>query len=402
MLILPIEEARTGVTLAMGVFHPAQPDQQLLKAGFVLTQPVIDRLVELGVQSLYIDYPGLNDLDKYLMPVLSPARQQVFQQMKKTIAAVEKTAQPTVTFPDYYMATRELVLTLMQNGTQSVYLDEMSARMPSDEVHHATAVAHLSLMLGLKLEQYLISQRARLSPQHAREVVNLGVAGMLHDLGKVRLPPEIRRNNGVTPPEEEARRGEWEAHAQLGYDMLRNGIEPSGAAAVLHHHQHFDGTGFPPLTIRDDEGKEALVRPTGQKIHVFARIVAAANLYDRLTLGSNGARRPNVEILHLMRTTYRSWLDPEVLKAVVAVVPPFPPGSRVVLSDNTTAVVVELRAGDPYRPSVRRVGPDGWTLIGEKIDLATSRELGITSAGGVSVGEMIPAAPDSKGVKPAA
>src|SRR5690606_27123731 len=98
----------------MGVMNPQAPDRQLRKAGYVLDEPVLKRLRDLGIPFIYVDYPDLADLDKLLMPSLSPARQQMYLQIKTTCAAVEKTAHPTVTFPDYYAVTRELVLTLMQ------------------------------------------------------------------------------------------------------------------------------------------------------------------------------------------------------------------------------------------------------------------------------------------------
>src|SRR5690606_25116182 len=149
-----------------------------LKAGYTMDERVLERLRELGVPFLYVDYPGLEDVDKLLMPALSPARQQMYQQIRKTITAVERTAQPTDTFPDHYAVTRELVLTLMQRGALPVYTDMMSGSLGNEEVAQASAVAPVSLPLGSKLEQDLSNRRKRLAPAHAREVVNLGVGGM--------------------------------------------------------------------------------------------------------------------------------------------------------------------------------------------------------------------------------
>src|SRR4051812_4900958 len=106
VLIVPIEEATAGMTLAMNVTQPEQPDQDLLKAGYTLNDEILKRLRDKGVETIYVDYPDLGDLDKHMAAVLSPARQQVYQQIRDTIAAVQKTAQPTVSFPDYYSSTR--------------------------------------------------------------------------------------------------------------------------------------------------------------------------------------------------------------------------------------------------------------------------------------------------------
>ncbi len=386
MLILPIEEATPGVKLAMGVMNPQAPDRQLLKAGYVLDEPVLKRLRDLGIPFIYVDYPDLADLDKLLMPSLSPARQQMYLQIKNTFAAVEKTAHPTVTFPDYYAVTRELVLTLMQQGQNPVYMDLMGAQMGGSEVAHCAAVAHLSLTLGIKLEQYLINQRKRLSPQHAKEVVNLGVGGMLHDIGKARLDRKLREHHVCNRPKDETDDKAWQEHVQLGYDMVRSGIEPSAAAAVMHHHQTFDGEGFPSLA-HVEGGPRPLA---GEKIHVFARIVGTANLFDRLRIAADGRRRPNIEVLHLLRTEYASRLDPQVAKILPSVIPPFPPGMKVKMTDGTMAVVTNFAVSDPYNPTIRRLAADNWTLEGAPIDLADAGGLHIAEIEGRSTTGFLP------------
>lgn len=394
MLILPIEEATPGVTLAMGVMNPQQPDRQLLKAGYVLDERVLRRLQDLGIPFIYVDYPDLADLDKLLMPSLSPARQQMYMQIKNTFAAVEKTARPTVTFPDYYAVTRELVLTLMQQGQNPVYMDLMGAQMSGNAVAHSAAVAHLSLTLGIKLEQYLISQRKRLSPQHAREVVNLGVGGMLHDIGKARLDKHLRDFHTCNPAGDESDDAAWQAHVSLGYEMVRNGVEPSAAAAVMHHHQTFDGAGFPSLTNAEGEYRP----PAGEKIHIFARIVGVANRFDRLRLAPDGRRRPNIEVLHLLRTEHNEHLDPQIARILPSVIPPFPPGMKVKLSDGTMGVVTNFAISEPYKPTVRRLAEDNWSLEGAPIDLGAVPEITIAKIDGHSTSGLLP---DSSATAPA-
>src|SRR4051794_17949543 len=281
----------------MSVFHPQAPETELLKAGYVCEADVLAKLRDLGILSLYVDYPGFESLDRYLAPQLSPTRLKIYTQVKNTMAALEKTAQPTVSFPDYYASTCELIISLLQQGDHALYLEQMSTRMPGDEISHATAVAHLSVMLGIRLEQYLITQRSRLAPQHAREVVNLGVAGVLHDIGKIKLPGQLRAHHNLKTPQQPTDRALWGTHAQGGFDMVRGGIEASAAAAVLQHHERIDGEGFPPITPHNGPAAP----PKGAGIHVFARIVTVANLFDRLALTPSGARRPNVLVLHLIR-----------------------------------------------------------------------------------------------------
>jgi len=387
VLILPVEDARAGMKLAAPVLHPETPEQELLKRGYVLEDKVLRRLNEMGIDALYVEYPGLDDLDRHLAVNLSPARQAVYTQIKKTITAVQRQTRAEVTYTDYYAGTRELITTLLSQGQHPVFIDQMS-RLGTDAVGHATSVAHLSLLIGLKLERYLVEERSRLSAQHAREVVNLGVAGMLHDLGKCKLAEALQRHHAVDVPEDATARSEWESHPRVGYDMIRNGIEPSAASAILHHHQHYDGSGFP--TIKHKDGSVAAME--AKRIHVFSRIVMVADLYDRLaTAKSHVARRSNLEVLHLIRTTYAAWCDPVVLAALEAITPPFPPGSRIGLSDGSMAVVVDVRPDRPYTPKVKRFIGQEMTLEAEAIDLSTNFGLRIETIRGAPVIGMMPA-----------
>lgn len=395
MLILPIDEAKAGMTLAAPVSHPDQPGQELLKFGYVLEDEVIRRMRSLGIMQIFVNYPGLDDLDRHLAVNLSPARQKLYSQVKDTVVASQRNTDPQVSYTDYYATTRELILTLMSQGQHPVYIESM-ANMGADAVTHATAVAHLSLLLGIKLETYLIQQRKRLPAHHAKEVVNLGVAGMLHDMGKLTLPAELQHYNGVNLPEDPEVLKTWQEHAQKGYDLVRNGVEPSAAAAILHHHQHWDGSGFPETVYRDG----TTARPSNTHIHIFARILAVANLYDRLaTPLESKHRRPNVEILHLLRTQYSSWCDPTIQNMLQAVCPPFPPGTIVTLSDNTPAVVVQVEQSDPYRPAVKRMTGNENE---KRLDLREEGSLTITHVGQTAVAAFMPPAAPSEPTSSAA
>jgi hypothetical protein len=374
--------------LAAPLLHPQNPKQELLRRGYALEPAVLPRLRDLGVPFVYVDFPGLDDLDKHLAPRLSPERQAVYELVKKSVNAAQATMRPAVSYDSYYDCTRDLVNTLLTQGQHPVYMDTM-AGMGSDEVAHATSVAHLSLLIGLRLENYLITERKRLQPKYARDVVNLGVAGMLHDVGKMKLPEALRTFSGVESPEDEAVRAEWETHVRLGYELIRGGVESTAASTVLHHHQHFDGSGF-PVTSHEEEG--ASTRPEGRSIHVFSRILMAADLYERLAL-PRGARnkRSNLEVYHDLRTRFTSWVDPTVFKTLQAIAPPFLPGTTLTLSDRTQAVVVEVKPNaDPYAPTVKRLRDDGMGLMDQAVDLSAPGAPTIETAGSVAVKPLLP------------
>jgi response regulator RpfG family c-di-GMP phosphodiesterase len=388
VLILTPEEAQPGMTLAAPVAHPDQPDQELLRPGYVLEADVIRRLREMGVAQVFVDYPALDDLDRHLAAFLSPARQKLYRQMRQTMEASQRRVRPGVSYGEYYSTTRELVTTLLSQGQHPIFLDQM-ARSGTDGVGHAMAVAHLSLLLGIKLENYLIEERKRLPCSRAKDVVNLGVAGMLHDLGKFSLPESLWGASEINPPragDDKTVIEQWQSHPRLGYEQIHEHVEPTAASAVLQHHQHFDGSGFPALAVADTTRMLE-----GRRIHIFARIILAADLYDRLATVSKSQRRSNLEILHIVRTRYASWIDPFVLRGLAAVAPPFPPGSRLTLSDGTSAIVTRVDECDPYRPVVRRLEGEGWTLSGEPIDLRNPGTPAVRTIGQTSVAGLVPA-----------
>jgi diguanylate cyclase (GGDEF)-like protein len=93
------------------------------------------------------------------------------------------------------------------------------------------------------------------------------LAGSLHDLGKLAIPEEILRKPG---PLNEAERLVLERHPQIGYRMLDSlGVEPV-ATWVLHHHERWDGRGYPEQKAGDD-------------IPLGARILFVADAYDAMT-----------------------------------------------------------------------------------------------------------------------
>jgi hypothetical protein len=191
-------------------------------------------------------------------------------------------------------------------------------------------------------------------------------------------------------------------------------LPATASAAVLHHHQRMDGTGFP--TRARGFGPPTALR--GDEIHIFARIVGLADAFDRFRNPPQGAevrdadRTPNnigqlhggpVPTVRAVRQTLElvraGKLDSVVFKALLAVVPAFPPGSIVTISDGRTCVVTGWEPTQPCAPTVsvlpksleEAVAETGALTIrdsdplGEEIDLAERRDLRIVSIDGQDV-----------------
>jgi HD-GYP domain-containing protein (c-di-GMP phosphodiesterase class II) len=213
-------------------------------------------------------------------------------------------------------------------------------------LRHSAEVSILALMLGLRLDGYLVDQRKKhMNSRHAKDVVNLGIGCMLHDVGELQLPEHQRESRRATfhPFDDDIA---WQRHVQMGYNSLRGQVEPSAATVVLNHHQHFDGSGFPVLEGTEDA-------PDGSDIHVFSRIAMAADTFQHL-LHQNGVPQPTIVALwNVQNSSIRSWFDPIVMAALLAVTKPFIPGMVVTLSDRRHAIVTRTFEDTPCYPEVQ-------------------------------------------------
>jgi diguanylate cyclase (GGDEF)-like protein len=127
------------------------------------------------------------------------------------------------------------------------------------------------------------------------------LAGKVHDLGKLAIPEEILRKPDALS---EADRAVLERHPQVGSQMLESlGVEPV-AEWVLHHHERWDGTGYPQ-------------RLAGDQIPLAARILFVADAYDAMTSERVYRERlTQAEALAELERCAGTQFDPAVVKAL--------------------------------------------------------------------------------------
>ena len=158
---------------------------------------------------------------------------------------------------------------------------------------HCRQVSELAAAVAVALEL----------PRHV--AVRCQVAGWLHDVGKVAIPDTLLRKTGPLDPEEVAT---MRAHAVIGDQLVRQVQELADAApGVRHHHERWDGTGYP----------DGLA---GDAIPIEARIVAAVDAYSAMTI-ERVYRRPmeRHEAIAELKRSAGTHLDPSVVKALVGV-----------------------------------------------------------------------------------
>lgn len=381
MLLCGISDLEPGLVVAAPILHPLRPDLELLSAGAVLDAAIIRRLGDLGVTQAWVRHDATADLDRLLEPKLRQARQEVYQQLKADFSHMSGRTLTHARLQAYRQAVMDLVCQVISNRKIAGLADQLhSTQQPL--FTHCANVAYLALLIGLDLQNYIIQQRPHLKTTYARDLTSLGLGGMLHDLGKATLSPQAARHHEVFPNFGACDPEEYELHPMVGYQMLRCARVPASARqAVLCHHQRFDGSGWPGLSLLGGSGNRG--RPSARGIHIFSRIVAAANVLDNLLSDADGQRRPPVAALHdFAGERYRGWFDPLIRDSMLRRLPPFPLGCMVRLNDGRAASVIAPGHLQPCRPVVRLLQTGSGAT---SIDLSERPDLHIVQCAGVDV-----------------
>lgn len=233
---------------------------------------------------------------------------------------------------------------------------EFSIRLLSDGMGdkasmHPVNVTIISLLLGKSL-----------GLSHA-ELVDLGMAAFLHDIGKSKLPDRVRWL------EENFSLAEYKLYqdhvAQGVYLGKRMELASGALLAIAQHHELIDGSGFPS-------------RITGDSLSMSAKILALVNRYENMCNPSRPAAAitPH-EALSLIFAQFKTRFDPVCLSAFIRMMGVYPPGSIVQLVDDRFALVVSVNSSRPLKPRVLVYEPKVPRREGLILDLEQTPNIGI-------------------------
>jgi HD-GYP domain-containing protein (c-di-GMP phosphodiesterase class II) len=197
---------------------------------------------------------------------------------------------------------------------------------------------------------------------------HLGMAGLLHDIGKTKIPPEIlNKTENLTPQE-------WaliRSHPVTGTEIILRVKEWGELStrlinAAFEHHLRYDLTGYPRMARK-------------RSTTLFGRIVALADFFDALIRPRIYRRYPYVseKILGFMLERAGKDFDPSLVKIFINMIGVFPLGTLALLNTNEMGIVVQT-SEDPElidRPKVCLLTyRDGEYRKGKVVDLKETEE----------------------------
>lgn len=364
MFRVPINRIRPGMILARPIVDPLCPGVAILERNRELSGDAISRLATLGVREVWIRNRDVEFLEDLIDAELGQRQRELCAQVGRSFRRVTEGTAVELDVEHFETSIRDLFAFLAKHQQSNFLLEKLDA-FDNYLFAHSANVCYLALLLALGLNRH----PAAGSALSAQESSLLGLGCLLHDIGKTFVPRQI-----LDKPTEltKAEMAEIRRHTVYGHQLVRGRIPPAAAEVVLHHHQRWDGQGYP---ARLDTATAAKLPPlSGDDIPRLARLAALADMYDAATSQRcySGSKLP-VQALFEMRTQCGGVFEPALAEVFYRSVPPYPLGQTVSLCDGSEAVVVDFNADTPYKPRVRTCrDPHGTEIAAarqEEIDL---------------------------------
>jgi HD-GYP domain-containing protein (c-di-GMP phosphodiesterase class II) len=323
MRYISIDSIQPGYKLGKEVIDK---DGRLLVAeGTVLTDTIISNLKKIGYNGLVVKDRIFNNDDYFNSVIQQDLKFQIGEKLKSTLNKSDEKGLPNLVDVAKQIST---VLVDKIIGKKEVKLNLQDLKLYDDYTFfHSINVAIIALVLG---------QNMNLDKEQMKE---LGIAAILHDLGKIFIDPDILGKPGkLTKSEFKI----VQDHSKYGYEVLKQAAEFDEYIyeSVRGHHEKFDGTGYP-------DGKK------GSQIPLFARIITVSDVYDALT--SKRVYRNALfygEAIEYIMANSSVMFEPEIVKVFLNSIYPYPIGTHIVLSNGEEAYVKDVKKGFVLRPVV--------------------------------------------------
>ena len=338
---IDISQVCIGMYCSSWVELDSKPNKDFL----IADELILDQIIKSANQEIFIDTNKGDDVkdieplpplaNEIISPLIKEVRtnhlpttfnvelkeaSQIVDRSKVVIDSMFNEARmgKAINIDDTLSIVEEITASVMRNPDALISIARLKTK---DNYTYMHSVAVCALMVSLAKELEFSEEQIR----------DAGLAGLLHDIGKMTIPSEILNNPGkLTAAEFE----QVKNHPKAGYEIL---LECPGICAValdvcLHHHEKMDGTGYP-------------YGLSGEEISVFARMGAVCDVYDAIT--SNRSYKQGwcpSESLRQM-ASWKGHLDPTIFHAFIKCIGIYPVGTLVRLKSGGIGVVMEQAAG---------------------------------------------------------
>ena len=320
----------------------------LLGAGVELSDFMINRLGKMGIEAVYIE-DGMTDDIEVEDVISQETRQEMLGTVHRSLeqlTLVEKFPrqfQPPMVGRKIRDLFDQIVREMKSKGNILLNLSNIYST-DNFLYHHSVNVSVMAVAIGIELG---LSEK---------QLLDLGVGTLLHDVGKLRIPEEIINKPGRLTDEEYAI---MKKHAEYGYEILRQQDDISAVSAhvALQHHERFDGTGYPRGLA-------------GEEIHLFGRISAVADVYEALT-ANRVYRKGHLphEALELLLGSCGLNFDTTIVQTFLKTIAIYPVGMTVRLNTGEVGVVSSVLRAHPQRPTVRILQNAGGETLDTPYDI---------------------------------
>lgn len=391
MILMALDDVRAGMRLARSLFN--QEGHTLLGAGVALTPSYIERLRDLGYWALWIDDDDTDDI-VYRDIVSESTRATAAQAVRQVFVLAAHEVRSVRTAPVQQvreaLESRRFAARLQDHpaierllGRVDTVISEVMAgglvsglgALRSRDAYtfdHALDVAITGTMIGRLLG-------------YGDEVVRrLAVGCMLHDIGTIFVEDAILLKPGPLTEPEMARVRE---HCLLGYLFIRDNLKlgPLAAYVAYQHHERQDGAGYPRGLVGTNRIVPLFEANVPGRINPLGEVAAIANAYSSLSTDSPFRRAlPPDQVWQHIRDGAGTLYNREMVDRFLAVVPPYPVGTQIVVREGPyrgyRGVVVRVPREAVRRPLVRlltddrdrRIEPVELDLLKERVEIRSA------------------------------
>ncbi len=319
MRFLTIDKVVPGTRLAKPLY--GAHGVILLRENVVLSEAILSRLKLNGYAGLYIEDEISEGI--FINDVVDEGLRL------KTASRLEYIVNQNGNLEEMKSLIAEIVDGIIASGDVEINMNHLWGHHEYTYLH-CVNVGILAVSIGIKLNL------------NRDNLIYLGTAGILHDIGKKYIPIEILDKQGKLSKEEYDL---IKRHPVQGFEILVDAMELSSVTrvGVLEHHERYDGSGYP-------RGLK------GDQITIFGRILAVADTYDAMTSDRayRNAFSASETVEYLMGTGDQLY-DSNIIDVFIKCVTVYPVGTCVELSDGTQGIVLKNYSDCVLRPMVRNI-----------------------------------------------